>query len=269
MVGVSVKVSVNQCYSQCYSVLTKDTAICIRAIDYSETSQIVTFFTRAAGKISAIAKGSKRPKSAFGGPIEIFSYGKIVFSDSNKEKLATLTEFEPAYGSAGFSNLSNNLPALNSCLFAAELLNKFTHDYDPHPQLFDDFLQFLENTQNINNKHQMMALLILFQLSLLKEVGLRPVLNACANCKTRYVGQKTRDEVYFSSSANGLICRDCESSFPDKLRLTQKAANCLANLKLIAESQEKTLTEIEKVLIHHFTELVGRKPKMAKYILNP
>ncbi len=283
-------------------MLTKDTAICIRAVDYSETSQIVTFFARAAGKISAIAKGSKRPKSAFDGPIEIFSYGKIVFADSNKEKLATLTEFESAYGGAGFTGLSNNLFAMNCCLFGAELLNKFTHDYDPHPQLFDDFLQFLENTQSLildsrfsipdnqsltsiqqpcpgapGSSIEMLALLILFQLALLKEVGLRPVLNACANCKTRYdirkrgmmdEGRKTREEFYFSSSANGLICRDCESSFPDKLRLTQTAANCLSNLKLLAESQEKTLIEIETVLVHHFTELLGHKPKMAKFILN-
>ena len=248
-------------------MLTKDTAICIRAVDYSETSQIVTFFARSAGKISAIAKGSKRPKSTFDGPIEIFSYGKIVFSDSNKEKLATLTEFESAYGSAGFTGLSNNLFTLNCCLFGSELLNKFTHDYDPHPKLFDDFLQFLQNAHEGNNKSEMLALLILFQLGLLKEVGLRPVLNACANCKTRYEGRKTRDEFYFSSSANGLICRDCEASFPDKVRLTQTAANYLSNLKLIAESKEKTLNEIEMVLIHHFTELLGRKPKMAKHIL--
>ena len=258
-------------------MLIKDTAICIRAVDYSETSQIVTFFTRAAGKISAIAKGSKRPKSAFDGPIEIFSYGKIVFSDSNKEKLATLTEFESAYGGAGFTNLSKNLPALNSCLFAAELLNNLTHDYDPHTRLFDDFLQFLQNAQEAKNKSEMLALLILFQLSLLKEVGLRPVLNACANCKTKYehqvspqdaLRQSIEHRVYFSSSANGLICRDCESSFPDRLRLTQTAANCLSNLKLIAESKEKTLIEIEAVLVHHFTGLLGRKPKMAKYVIN-
>ena len=75
-------------------MLTKDAAICIRAVDYSETSQIVTFFTRAAGKINAIAKGSKRPRSAFDGPIEMFSHGKIVFADSTRERLATLTEFE-------------------------------------------------------------------------------------------------------------------------------------------------------------------------------
>jgi len=251
-------------------VLTKDTAICIRAIDYSETSQIVTFFARATGKISTIAKGSKRPKSAFDGPIEIFSYGKIVFADSKKEKLATLTEFESAYGGAGFTGLSSNLFTMNCCLFGAELLNKFTHDYDPHPQLFDDFLQFLENAQESKNKHQMLALLILFQLGLLKEVGLQPILSYCVNCKTRYEHRASSIEhrVYFSSSANGLICRDCEASFPDKLRLTQTAANCLSNLKLLAESQEKTLNEIETVLIHHFTEILGRKPKMAKYILN-
>jgi len=276
-------------------VLIKDTAICIRAVDYSETSQIVTFFARAAGKISAIAKGSKRPKSAFDGPIEIFSYGKIVFSDSNKEKLATLTEFESAYGGPGFIGLSNNLFTMNCCLFSAELLNKFTHDYDPHPQLFDDFLQFLENTQSLildsrfsipdnqsltsiqqpcpgapGSSIEMLALLILFQLSLLKEVGLQPILSYCVNCKTRYEHRASSIEhrVYFSSSANGLICRDCEASFPDKVRLTERAANCLANLKLIAEAQEKTLIEIETVLIHHFTELLGHKPKMAKYILN-
>jgi len=276
-------------------VLTKDTAICIRAIDFSETSQIVTFFARAAGKISAIAKGSKRPKSAFDGPIEIFSYGKIVFSDSNKEKLAILTEFESAYGGPGFSGLSNNLFTLNCCLFSAELLNNFTHDYDPHPQLFDDFLQFLQNAQSLildsrfsipdtqsltsiqqpcpgapGSSIEILALLILFQLALLKEVGLQPILSYCVNCKTKYEHRASSIEhrVYFSSSANGLICRDCEVSFPDKVRLTQTAANCLSNLKLLAESQEKTLNEIETVLVHHFTELLGHKPKMAKYILS-
>ena len=258
-------------------MLTKDTAICIRAIDYSETSQILTFFTRDTGKIGAIAKGSKRPKSSFGGPFEIFSYGKIVFADSNKEKLATLTEFESAFGGAGFSTLSANLFTLNCCLFGAELLNKLTHDYDPHPQLFDDFLQFLKNAQSSTSiKHrassiEILTLLILFQFSLLKETGLQPVLSHCVNCKTQFEHRASsiENQVYFSSSVNGLICRDCEAAFPDKIRLSPNAANCLGNLKLLTNAQEKTLKEIEKVLTRHFTEILGQKPKMAKYILNP
>ena len=273
-------------------MLSKDLAICIRAVDFSETSQIVTFFTKATGKISAIAKGSKRRKSAFDGPIEILSFGKIVFSNSTREKLATLTEFESAYGGPGFTHLAGNLFALNCCLFAAELINKLTNDYDPHPGLFDSFLQFLQNankhrvspqdasrrsisTGRLTAEHrEMPSLLILFQLTLLSEIGLMPILSQCANCKTRYEEQTTSDErrarsdeLYFSSSANGLICKDCEASFPDKVRLTKSAAACLSNLKQIAQSDEKTLNEIEKVIIYHFTELLGHPPKMAKYIL--
>jgi DNA repair protein RecO (recombination protein O) len=249
-------------------MLTKDTAICIKVSDFSETSQIVTLFTRANGKISAIAKGSKRPKSAFDGPLEILSYGRIVFSDSSREKLATLTEFQQQ---PSFFCTADNLFALNCCLFGAELVNALTHDYDPHPQLFDAFLQFLNDSnakQRLKNERQeMLALLILFQLNLLKEIGLMPILNACANCKTKYERRATSDEFYFSSSANGLICRDCEASFPDKIKLNKNAADCLANAKLITETNEKTLNEIEMVLVKHFTEILHHPPKMAKYVL--
>ena len=252
-------------------MLVKDVSICIRATDYSETSQIVTFFTRATGKISAIAKGSKRPKSTFDGPVEMFSYGKTVFSVPTREKLATLTEFEQQ---PSFTNLANNLFALNCASFAAELVNLLTDEHDPHPQLFDSFLQFLKNINELQfTSHEPRAtshglsLLILFQLTLLKEVGLMPILDYCVNCKTRYERRATSDEFYFSSSANGLICRDCEASFPDKIRITKTAANCLTNLKLITDANEKTLNEIERVLIHHFTETLGKPPKMAKYIL--
>jgi DNA repair protein RecO (recombination protein O) len=249
-------------------MLTKDLAICIRAIDYSETSQIVSFFTRATGKIDAIAKGSKRPKSPFDGPIEVLSHGNIVFIDSIREKLTTLTEFQQQ---PSLINLRNNLFVLYACLFAAELMDNLTHDYDPHPELFDSFLEFLHNTHEQHStsdqQRDILALLILFQLTLLREIGLQPILSHCVNCKKSHESRAASNEIYFSSSANGLICRDCESSFPDKTSLTKEASACLVGLKQIPGSAEKTLKEIEKVLINHLTGLLGRSPKMAKHIL--
>jgi DNA repair protein RecO (recombination protein O) len=248
-------------------MLTKDSAICIRAVDYSETSQIVTFFAKATGKFTAIAKGSKRPKSAFDGPIEIFALGRIVFSDSNREKLATLTEFEQKQALTG---LSGNLFALNCALFAIELLNSLTDDYDPHPQLFDSLMQFLQNINDLRGPRAggraTILPLILFQLVLLKEVGLMPILNYCVNCKTAFSSKWPG--VYFSSAANGIVCRDCEANFPDKIGVSTAAAKCLADLKLLAEANEKTLNQIEKILISHFTYTLGRQPKLAKHILN-
>jgi len=245
-------------------MLTKDQAICLRAVDYSETSQIVTLFGRQSGKVRAIARGSKRPKSAFDGPIEPLSFGEIVFSGSHQDKLATLTEFQPQ---PVRGELRRNLAALQNALLAAELLDLLTEEYDPHVMLFDHFLRFLQDIEEGQagpDRRDFLIRLILFQFVLLHEVGLRPILSTCANCK-RTFGADWR-EIYFSASANGLVCRDCEMSFPDKIRLSPKAAPCLADVKRLAQADSATLDEIEQVLVHHFTHILGRRPRMAEYV---
>jgi DNA repair protein RecO (recombination protein O) len=243
-------------------MLIKDTAICIRCVDYSETSQIVTFFARQSGKISAIAKGSKRAKSSFEGAIEIFSFGDIMFQASQGDKLSTLTEFQQK---SGLSGLSRNYLGYNSSLFACELVTNLVDEYDPHPQLFDDFVQFLKDVQTVASQNETISLLIYFQLSLLREIGLQPVLSECANCKNKY-NQKWFD-VYFSNSANGIICRDCDMSFPDKVKLSKEVAYCLANLKNIPKANEQTLNQIERIIINLLASHMQKMPKMAKYIL--
>ncbi len=244
-------------------MLTKDAAICIRAIDYSETSQIVTLFTRENGKVDAIAKGAKRPKSAFGGAIEMLSCGRVVFTGGAERNLASLTEFDqnPAQ-----STRARDYFALNCALFAAELVGALTDHRDPHPELFDRLAQFLDDVRNSGERTQSLTLLILFQLALLREIGLQPILAACANCRTPFSVKWTG--AFFSSSANGLVCGDCEASFPNKVKLSKAAAGCLADIKEIAEAKEMVLDEVEETLVRHFTELLHRPPKMAKHILN-
>ncbi len=244
-------------------MLTKDEAICIRTVDYSETSQVVTFFARITGKFSAIAKGSRRAKSSFDGPIEMFACGTIVFSASGTDKLATLTEFQqrPLLSSAAM-----DMSAYNCCLFAAEMVNLFTRDYDPHPFLFDCLKQFLQAVgSGKQQKHDLIALLVVFQLALLKEAGVSPVFGNCINCKRD--GVAGWRQVYFSSAGNGVICPDCEPSFPDRIRLSRPAAGALADLKTLAHCEPKTLNEIEKILIRYITHTLGRPLKMAKHIV--
>jgi DNA repair protein RecO (recombination protein O) len=241
-------------------MLKKDKALCIRTLDYSETSQIVTLFTKEHGKIDAMAKGSKRDKSPFDGPIEIFSYGRIVFSEKGDQKLSTLAEFAQQ---PRFRGLRTKLCALNCSLFAAELIESFTVDFDPHPELFDQTLQFLQNQIEAKNQQSSLAELISFQLALLRHIGSGLVLDMCANCKMTYNAKWP--SVYFSSSSHGLICRDCEASFADKIRLDKSAADFLAGLKPMQDADEKHFRQIEKTLIYHFTQLLHHPPKMAAH----
>jgi DNA repair protein RecO (recombination protein O) len=245
-------------------MLTRDRAICIRAMDYSETSQIVTLFGRLSGKIRAIAKGSKRAKSAFDGPIEVLSFGEIMFVGAYEGKLATLTEFQQAPVPG---EIRRHLFALHSALFVAELVDLLTDEYDPHPNLFDHFVGFLQDIEDKKlepQRRDILIRLILFQLVLLYEAGLRPVLSACANCKKPF--GTDWPESYFSQLANGLLCRDCEMSFPDRILLSTKAVKHLTDVTQIATSDDKTLDEIERVLIRHFTGILGRRLKMAEYV---
>ncbi len=250
-------------------MLTKDKAVCIRVIDYSETSQVVTFFTRQTGKAAMIARGSKRPRRPFGGPVEMFSCGKIVFSDSSREKLATLVEFEPSGEVVNFSVLAADGFVLNCCLLSAELVNLLTKDYDPHPGLYDGLLQFLRVATRTKvtdaARGKLVAGLTVFQLTLLREIGICPVLQQCVNCKNSF--SPRWPEVYFSSSANGLVCRDCQGTSPDRTRLTKRAAQGLASIESLASADDQTIGQVEEILMGYITDTLGRPPKMAKYIL--
>jgi DNA repair protein RecO (recombination protein O) len=247
-------------------MLIKDIAICIRASDYSETSQIVTFFTREHGKISAIAKGAKRAKSAFDGPIEVFSHGQVVYSEAVRENLSTLTEFEQK---RGFSVLVRQLFCYHCGLFAAELVDSMTSDKDPHPQLFQGLMEFLchmEEAADNEGRSESLVFLILFQLRLLSEVGLQPILTACANCKNTY--SEGWSEVYFSPEGKGLVCRDCEGGFVDKIKISNKCAKSLSKLKLLTDADKEVLGEIEKLLVSYFSDILGRRPRMARYVVD-
>ena len=240
---------------------TKDAAICLRTVSYSETSQVVTLLTRDHGKVAAMAKGSRRSKSSFDGSIEVFSCGEVMFIIKDTGgKLANLTEFnqQPRY-----RGLNTNLHALNAALFAAELTEAFLEDHDPHPVLFDKFLKFLETLQAAETSTEKLAWLILYQLRLLEEIGVAPALDVCANCSLEF--SQNWKAAWFTSHANGLLCEGCEVAFVEKRKIAPQIIHTLQNPGQLSKTSADQLHQIEQLLIYHLTELLNKPPKMAKY----
>ena len=241
--------------------LKKDKGLCIRATDYSESSQVLTFFTRAGGKIGVIAKGSRRPKSSFSGAIEVCTVGDMVFSLKDNDKLGTLTEFNPIFFGL---EIRKKLFALNCGFFSAELLNLFTKEHDPHPALFDDAVLFLHKLDE-NPDNKVLPFLILFEFSLLENTGSQPACGSCANCKRKF--DADWKQFYFSPSASGFICRDCEAAFTDKKIMTFECACCLNQPSKVLNAQTAALVAVEEILIDYITAVLERRPKMADMVL--
>ena len=72
-------------------------AFVIHSRPYKETSLIVTFLCRTAGKISAVAKGAKRKKSKFAGHLEPFQLLNIDFRGKSYLKTLYLAETTEPY----------------------------------------------------------------------------------------------------------------------------------------------------------------------------
>ena len=77
----------------------KATAIVIRTIEFSETSLVVTLFTREFGKIGALAKGARRLKSPFEAALDLLALCRVVFLHKSSEALDLLTEAKLLRGS--------------------------------------------------------------------------------------------------------------------------------------------------------------------------
>src|SRR5262249_33162711 len=106
-------------------------ALVLRTIEVFETSLVVTLFTRELGKVGALAKGARRPKSALQGGLDLLGVSDIVLIPKASEALDLLTEAAPV---ERFASLRRDLAALYAGYYVAELLNELTDLHDPHPK---------------------------------------------------------------------------------------------------------------------------------------
>ena len=122
----------------------KDQAVCIRLIDWSETSQVVALMTQEHGKLRGLAKGSKRasPSSVerFSGGIELLTQGQAVGVVKATADLASITEWDLQ---RSYSHLRRDLEAHQLGLYAADLVGAMLADRDPHPATFEALATFL------------------------------------------------------------------------------------------------------------------------------
>ena len=66
--------------------------IILRLTKLTETSLIVTWCVEGVGLVKTVAKGARRPKSAFAGKLDLFYSAELSWVDSSKSELGTLRE---------------------------------------------------------------------------------------------------------------------------------------------------------------------------------
>ena len=242
----------------------KTTAIVLRVVEFSETSCVVTLFTREFGKVRALAKGARRPKGAFDSALDLLAVCRIVFLRKSSESLDLLTEaklerrFRPPGG-----DLSN----LYAAYYVAELLNELTDDYDPHPKLFD---VADETLVALAGSGQVAAALVRFELTALRELGHLPSLATCGECGRAV---KPTGRVPFSQLAGGVLCDACRVGQKQIISISAGVLEALlqfsepkSDASQRMELDPRTYGELRGVLNHYWTHLLGHALRMHRWL---
>src|SRR5436309_2090348 len=201
--------------------MEKATALVIRGTDFSETSRIVTLWTKELGKVRALAKGGRRLKSNFDVAFDLLTVCQIMIIRKGNGGLDLLTE---ARLEEQFPVLRHDLHALYAGYYVAELLSDGTEDYDPHPALFDATLQALREFGEAGAA--LGPRLAAYELTWLHELGYSPALESCAAC-----GQPVEMPAIFSASAGGVVCSTCAPRQREKRAISPAALAMLRSLR--------------------------------------
>ena len=139
-------------------------AFVLHSRPYQETSLIIDFFTKSYGRLNAIAKGAKRPKSPLRSVLTPAC--KLVVSMTGKSELKNLSSVEIV----DHFNLRDGI-SLNSIIYINELISKATEKEDPHENIFLEYEILLRNLNDSKGSEQLEKSLRNFELNLLQEMG--------------------------------------------------------------------------------------------------
>jgi DNA repair protein RecO (recombination protein O) len=149
-------------------------AYVLHRYDWSESSLILEVFARHHGRIALVAKGAKRPSSNFR-PV-LLPLQPLQLSFTGEAEIRTLKGAEWMGG-----HVMPSGEALLSGYYVNELLLRLLARDDPHTALFDAYagvVQVLAGDHAAARAATHSAALRAFELLLLREAGLLPVLDA-------------------------------------------------------------------------------------------
>ena len=182
----------------------KTEAVVLRSIRLGEADRVLHLYTSERGRVGAVAKGVRRPRSRFGGRLEPLSRIALVLHEGRGE-LMTVTSADTVHAHA---SLRERRLALERGTEACEGVLRLFDSGEPNRAAYNllcQELRLLDGEPAAASRAGALA----FRLKLLLAAGFVPELASCASCG-EHDGLTA-----FSASAGGVVCHACEAvSFP-------------------------------------------------------
>lgn len=178
-------------------------AVVLRSIRLGEADRVLHLYTRANGRVGAVAKGVRKTMSRFGGRLELLSHVELVLHRGRSD-LETVTgvQLVDSHRAA-----REDYYRFSVGMIGAEAMLRLFPEQEANERAFGAvvrFLELLDETPHVAKTPTLDPLALSFQLKLLWLSGYLPHVSGCAEC-----GAVDEPLVGYSPKAGGAVCSRC------------------------------------------------------------
>ena len=177
-------------------------ALVIRRADYGDYDRMVTLFSPRLGRVDAIARGCKKPKSPLLNACEPFVNGEFqLFQRAERFSI------EQCQITESFFDLRMDYDRLQHGVYWLKLLDAAVMPDVEMPDLFLITLRALAHLSYSELPPEMLTMA--FEMHLMAQLGYAPRVDACQRC-----GRAINGDARFDAERGGCVCLSCPSSAP-------------------------------------------------------
>lgn len=220
--------------------------------------KMLTMLTPNFGKISCVAKGARRPKSALLAGTQMFCFGEyMMYQGTSTYHINSCETIEIFY------KLRTDLEKLKYAIHINKIVQDVTEENE---NCFNIMQLYLNALYTISETDKDLDLTIsIFKLRLLCILGYTPRILSCTNCKEK------DNLTYFSIKDNGFKCEACARQDKSSLQMSESTKNAikytitapakkLFSFNLINESLE----EFKLICKIYFNEKLEKEYKLEE-----
>ncbi len=179
--------------------IEKCEAFALKVTEYSNTSQIIQFFSKEFGHVGVIAKGTRNPKNKFYGVIQQLARYEIVIY----KKESTLSLLKEINLIVDYDKISSNYDIAALAHAAAELYLQLIFEDDDHEKFYELLVQFYDYIPTVKKNN--ILVFWRFVLRVAHFLGFSLSFDRCQVC-----GSKNPENLQgISFIHNGFICTNC------------------------------------------------------------
>lgn len=236
------------------------TGLVLSTMPIAEYDKRVVLLTKELGKITAFAKGSRKPKSTLLAATNPFAFGEFELYEGR-----TSYNIKKASISNYFRTLTTDINIAYTGFYMLEFAEYFCQENNDEKEMLKLIYQSLRALESSKFSYRLVKLV--FELKAMTINGEGPSVFSCMHC------HKTENLYYFSVKRGGIFCSNCKSGqktkhIQDSTRYTMQHIISSSIEKLYTfQVSEEVLSELEEIMSDYITTYVKHAFNSSQYIL--